>query len=407
MIDHTENLIPRLMPEGGEHHELDSVLLAHFGGSVHSPDLRVTHFPKLPPHSLRLEYGPRFDLTGAFAEKTLTEIDIETVRGQFHQNYVESAGPGIGQKILWVSGPMEGCWQYTNRFQIIPVPREAPRPNFYMAAHPFLLEFTYKRSLNESVSQRRREREGNRLALILSSLLRPNITWQRLLAVGNRNYAWVQLPNSGGKWNPAYCQIMYSHESIPHNLDNFTRTEGFSPIPLVPAENYYQPGHRPENDGLEMPDDMAKSFDNFFALPPHLQDRFLQASFWLNQANRVDSLSAMFMHTIQAIESLAWQPRGQEHCEACGKSKGAGPTRLFHEFLERFAPQAIEQRKVLYEVRSGLSHGSRPPFLIDTEVHFGFVPEDLDQRRYVSNAMEAAMLAMHNWLRDPGHPRQP
>jgi hypothetical protein len=152
---------------------------------------------------------------------------------------------------------------------------------------------------------------------------------------------------------------------------------------------------------MELPNDLEKSFDLFFSLPAQQQDRFLQASYWLNQANRVDSFSAMFMHTIQAIESLAWQPRSGTFCPRCNKPEGPGPTRLFNDFLDRFASGAIEGRRVLYNVRSGLSHGSIPPFLVDTEIHFGYVPEVHNQWQLVGDALTAARMAMHNWLRDP------
>jgi hypothetical protein len=109
----------------------------------------------------------------------------------------------------------------------------------------------------------------------------------------------------------------------------------------------------------------------------------------------------MFMHTIQAIESLAWQPRRQTFCPECKKPDGPGPTQLFNQFLDRFAPEATEGRSALYGVRSGLSHGSRPPFLVDTEIHFGFLPEEFRQRQTAWDALEAARIAMRNWLRNP------
>jgi hypothetical protein len=108
----------------------------------------------------------------------------------------------------------------------------------------------------------------------------------------------------------------------------------------------------------------------------------------------------MLIHVIQAVESLAWQPRSQASCPRCNKPEGPGPTRLFNDFLDRFAPGAIEGRRVLYSVRSGLSHGLMPPFLVDTEIHFGYVPEAHNQRELVGDALTAAQMAMHNWLRD-------
>jgi hypothetical protein len=279
MIDRAENLLPRLMPAGVEHYELVSVLSPHFGGSVHDPDHQVTLFPMHPPHALRLKYNRRFELTGAFAEEALTEKDIETVRAELHRNYLESARTGIGQAVLLGSGPMEGWWGYRDRFRIIPVPPEAPRPHFLIAAHPFLLEFTYNRSPDDIVSGSRRQREGYRIVRVLSSLLRHSITWYLPKAIGNRHYAWVQLPNSLAVWNVAYCPITYDHASIRHIPDAFTPTDGLPLLPLIPAEHYYRPGYIRSGDGLELPNDLEESFDLFFALPIQLQGQFLQVSY--------------------------------------------------------------------------------------------------------------------------------
>jgi hypothetical protein len=176
MIDRAENLLARLLPAGVQHHELVSVLSPHFGGSVHDTDRGMSLFPMHPPHGLRLEYNRDLELTGAFAEEALTEKDIETVRAELNRNFVESAGPGIGQAILLAFGPVEAWWGYRDRFRIIPVPAEAPRPPLVMAAHPFLLEFNYNQSPDFAVSSRRRQREGHRIGLVLSSLLRRSIT---------------------------------------------------------------------------------------------------------------------------------------------------------------------------------------------------------------------------------------
>jgi hypothetical protein len=403
MIDRAENLLPRLMPAGVEH-ELVSVLSPYFGGSVHDTDRRTTLFPMRPPHALRLEYDRKLELIGAFAEERLTEKDIDSVRGELHRSYLESAGTGIGQAVLFATGPIEGWWGYRDRFQIIPMASDAPRPDFLMGAFPFLLEFTYNRSPDDLVSGRRRQQEGYRIALILSSLVKRSISWILPVEYGNHKHAWVRMPNGGGVWTVAYCQIAYEHPSIRYTPDTFTPSDALTAIPLVPAERYYQSNYLRGHDGLELPDDLEESFDLFFALPASKQDRFLQASYWLNQSNRVQSFSALFVHTIQAIESLAWQPRSQSVCPRCNKPDGPGPTRLFKEFLDKFAPGAIEGRDLLYRVRSGLSHGSMPPFLIDTEIHFWCVPEDHHQRQLAWDALGAARMAMHSWLRESNVP---
>lgn len=401
MIDRAENLLPRLMPAGIEHHELVSILRAHFGSSIQDSKKRLILFPNRPPHALRLVYNKNLQITGAFADEKLTQKDIETTLAELNRNYLDSAGTGVAQRVLLVSGPMDGWWRYRDRFQIVPVPPDAPRPGFLIGAYPFLLESTYNKSPDNLIDSLRRERVGFRISLVLSSLLRRSITWHLPTAVGNRNHAWVQLPNSGHQPNVAYCTITYDHPSIRHIVDAFSPTDSLPSIPLVAAENYYKPGYFHRGDGLELPDDLEESFDLFFFLSPQRQDRFVQASYWFNQAKRVDSFSSMFLYTIQAIESLAWRPRSQSECPTCKRTVGPGPTRLFREFLDRFAPEAREGSDTLYTVRSGLSHGSIPPFLVDTEFHFGYLPEGYGQWQLVGDAFDAARIAMRNWLRNP------
>src|SRR5258708_21699859 len=113
---------------------------------------------------------------------------------------------------------MEGWWGYNDRFRILPVPVDAPRPHFSMGAYPFLLEFTYNQSLEFTVSGRRRQREGHRLGLILSSLVRRSITWHLPIAFGNRNFAWVRRDETPLEPVRDYARINYEPQSTPSIL---------------------------------------------------------------------------------------------------------------------------------------------------------------------------------------------
>jgi len=271
-----------------------------------------------------------------------------------------------------------------------------------VAAHPFLVESSYTKSPDFRVSGQRRGRERERLALLLSALLRVPVTWLSSRQIGARGKDWVLLPTAeSGPWECAYCRHMYVHSSIKYDLEEFTPVATLGPIPVTPAGDYYSPRRVGLEHELDLPDDLSESFDLFFALPRPQQDQFLRACYWLNQANCVDSVSLIFLAFIQAIEALAWAPRSETNCPTCGKPQGPGPTRLFNQFLDKYAPAAETGRRELYRVRSGMTHGSRPPFLVDVEIHSSFLPHEFEEREHVTDASFAAKIALHNWLRDP------
>jgi hypothetical protein len=74
---------------------------------------------------------------------------------------------------------------------------------------------------------------------------------------------------------------------------------------------------------------------------------------------------------------------------------------LFKKFLEWFVPKVTGRRRKLYDIRSGLFHGSMPPILFDTDIHFGIGPQEELQWQHARHALGEALMAVHNWLREP------
>ena len=211
------------------------------------------------------------------------------------------------------------------------------------------------------------------------------------------------MPNSGHVWNVAYCQITYEHTSIRYTPDAFTPTDGLAAIPLVPAESYYQSGYFLGGDGLELPDDLEESFDLFFALPAQQQDRFLQASYWLNQTNRVELVLGHVQYTPSRPSSPSPGNPGVKPL-ARGVTDPRGPARRGSSTtsLTDSSPEAIEGRRLR---RTASVAACRtvliPPFLVDTQIHFGLRWKTTTSGSSAGYALETARMAMHNWLRDP------
>jgi hypothetical protein len=186
-------------------------------------------------------------------------------------------------------------------------------------------------------------------------------------------------------------------------VDFYSPADHIDPISEVPPQDYYRGEHRSNDKALKVPSDLAESLDCFYALGPGLQDRFLNACYWLSQANFASSSSMTFLAAVQAIETLVNPASGGRKCAHCGLTKRPGPTQQFESFLKRYMPSAEgddEGCRLLYEIRSGLTHGYHPPFLADTEIVGLLTPLADQQRRYLTRALTSARVVLRNWLHD-------
>jgi hypothetical protein len=130
------------------------------------------------------------------------------------------------------------------------------------------------------------------------------------------------------------------------------------------------------------------------------RDAFLRASFWYRHANQVYSYShsAAFMALVSAIEALI--PDDQlAKCANCGTVTGT--TKLFSEFLERFAPARQTKpvdRKYFYSLRSKFSHGGA---LLADDLHpfqLGLGPRKVKEWKDVYSMWQMVQVALVNWL---------
>src|SRR5439155_14540763 len=132
-------------------------------------------------------------------------------------------------------------------------------------------------------------------------------------------------------------------------------------LSAVPPADYYTRSGIGSDRVLEVPANLADLLGAFFSLSREHRDAFLRACFWFQHAKMIHSYSrsAAFTAVVSAIEALMPGVKGPEVCEKCGRPIGVGPTKLFMEFVERFAPGGASEadRRKLYSIRSALSHG--------------------------------------------------
>src|SRR5262249_15648433 len=224
----------------------------------------------------------------------------------------------------------------------------------------------------------------------------------------NLRFAWVMMPpeKEGSEPQIAYRQEGYRYDGMCNPAEDFSLVAQLEPNSVVAPQDYYRGEHRSSDKARKVPADLSQSIDRFYTLSPSVQDRFLNACYWLSQANFASSWSMTFLAAVQAIETLVDPSTGGIKCGHCGLTKRTGPTQQFASFLKRYVPPAYrggEGCRLLYEVRSGLTHGYHPPFLADTEIFGLLCPAGAEQEEYIRLALTSARLAMKSWLHEGGN----
>jgi hypothetical protein len=304
--------------------------------------------------------------------------------------------------VFFSTVPTTGWWCYRDRFQILAMPPEAPRPpHVFVGVHPELLEVAYDGSKIDALDEFRgavTAREVNRL---LSALLRG--TEDRLGQFPRQD--WVVLAEADDD-HAQHRRSHFGQLGYTWRRGRATREPDFTPIPDGTIQLETVPNAKQgisELDVLVLPDSLEASLDNYFELPVDEQDKALRWCHWLNHARQVAALSpsASIIAAVQSVEALLPPVVAPEHCETCGRTIGPSIRKRFKQFLEAYAPgeSYARHRDLLYRSRSRLAHGGA---LLTGELRHlafrDFVPKAWGEREDGERALIIARLAGANWL---------
>jgi hypothetical protein len=156
---------------------------------------------------------------------------------------------------------------------------------------------------------------------------------------------------------------------------------------------------------IDVPDIATEFFDRYYALGVADQKRFLRACHWYFVSDQAWSIShsVSFTALVQAIEVLLVVPSGTQTCGECGRTLGAGPTKLFAEFVKLHAPDTDgAMRRRLYSKRSALTHG-RTLLSADERSLSALSPLRVQEQRAHGELREITRAVLINWLFGPGN----
>jgi hypothetical protein len=334
-------------------------------------------------------------LTGLLAGPCLTEDMVEAI-GRDVDRAVADNGFQIWRTVLFAWKKTEGYWRYGDRFQILPVPAEAPRPGWLVAEHPLVLEVRYRKSVTGTLDHIRAQHETRTAALLLALLVEFGIHPQSRFAA----HQWVlavDQPPPDMKMHSEFLQVGYYFDSFTTVSDDFT-DPAVSQCEVVPDQEYFKHFGGPVSDELTVPALLGPSLDRFFALGVADQARFLRAFYWFALSSQLWPLShsASYNALAQAIEVLLPASSGAPDCPSCHRPTGPGPTRKFSDFVEQYAPGIDrKQRSRLYGIRSALSHGGHVFLGDDGDYSFaGIHPRWADERQNHDMMQQVARTAL-------------
>ncbi len=282
---------------------------------------------------------------------------------------VDNQSPRIGQIVAFSSEGVEGYFRYKDLFQVIPIPDTAPKPKVMVADHPFLLQFSYVSCRDMAVDNTRWFRKATVYVRLLNLLSNLPIT----LRSRHIRFFWTMNTKDPNGWTSEWRQEGYTYKGLSGKISKYTPVAKLQPIKRIPSHKYYSEFPAISSKPLRFPDNLGNSFDLAFGLNARDWEKFIMACSWYYQAQAIwrESNSSSFVALVSAIECLIDKPErcpdcrqtiteGIEKCDHCGQPRYK-VTKKFREFLDRYVPlleeRFPEERKLLYGVRSELSHG--------------------------------------------------
>jgi hypothetical protein len=165
-------------------------------------------------------------------------------------------------------------------------------------------------------------------------------------------------------------------------------------LEVIPANRYFDEVQGLDGRGLRLPSDLDESISRYYQLPTVRREEFDRAAYWLHMSSRLwtTSMSLSFGSLVSAVESLINQ-------------RGPGSTARFRNFLERYAPGVSQEahRNEMYEVRSGIFHGS-DLMTLDLDISYGWDPPWWNERELHEELSRLTRSVIRSWLRNPPTP---
>lgn len=350
------------------HKELLQIMLIFFGRAESKPK-GYRYQKDGTDYFLEVQLDRTGKIVKISPSKAFPSEELSNIESKIKETLINNQVPGIGQIVAFSSEKVEGYFRYKDLFQIIPIPDIAPKPEVMVADHPFLLQFSYIACPNMTIDSMRRSEKSTVYINLLNLFSNVRITSGSRYA----RFSWIMNTEDPNNWTSEWRQEGYTYKGFSGKIDQYTPIDKFPLIKQILHQKYYLGLPVITSRPLKFPDNLEKSFDLALSLNGQDWEKFFMACSWYYQTEAIwgESNSSSFLALVNAIECLTEKPEkcpecgqtiteGIERCNSCSQPKYR-VTKKFKKFLEKYVPflekRFSKEKKLLYEVRSKLSHG--------------------------------------------------
>jgi hypothetical protein len=341
-----------------DHADLQHIIQRHFP-SGSQPDKREVIYPGDEPHEIKLRFAKDDSLKDIGAGPALTPEREAAIASAITDALTQTASR-VFRHVLFAAHKLIGSWRYKDRFQLTPVPPEAPQLNCLVGDHPFILETKITGSKDGFITSRHARQALREHELLLAGLINTGV---HELPTRPWHGYWVLLPNE--VYKTTYLMPGY-HYPMPQSEDFTSIT---TPARLLPTPDMFGPYSMTAGIPFAIPNDLTETLGTYYALPPNTRQQFLRSCYWLQYANHafLHSSSAALMAVVTAAEVL-FPPPSAPKCTTCGQRQyrvRSAFARLFDHPLTLLTSHRVgEDRSIqtrlkhLYDARSSITHGN-------------------------------------------------
>jgi hypothetical protein len=319
---------------------------------------------------------------------------LENLRFRINTELIESTTPKVGREILLSESPVDGYFKHTDKFQLLPVPLEAPHivaaPGV-SARHPFVLEVPFPGSVNQSINNFRRLKTALDLELTFSALIRGSIR----SAMGSGRFHWVTPPPEalGDPESPSqFLREGYRWLGMRNESNEFALIAESKPIQQVEPMEYYAVELWTPTTTLTIPSNFAAQLDRFDGLSHERRLRWLRACRWFQHSSivRSYSYSAAFAALIVSVEALIPEDE-KKHWK----------TEQFEDFVERYLVSisiARDQLEKFRHIRAQILHGNELHYFDSNPLWLGWTPAMDEGLKNFNEMRQVARGVLVGWL---------
>jgi hypothetical protein len=409
LTGNTVTLLDRLREVVGDERELEAVLsFAADGGVRYGLAGAIVYLTAKSKgevfasatykHGRITSIDPGPSLLSAQAQDAL----VERARTETAHNH----GTVVVSRVLFSQRQLNGVYLWNDVLRLSPCPSTAAigqgldwfdhgLPSNFGSGHlgppfPFLLEVRIQRSPNHFLEGNRKLRQLDAYQYLLTLLLVGHIG----LAHWPSGRLWTLLKRGDLPENNLVHPGFSANED-GRNDDFPVRENGQAPV--FEGDDYYERLWVHDSE-LQIPSSLTTDLQLFQSLPRKMASAFVRACYWYAlgiQFRSEPSLSTVAFST--AIECLL--PRTTSlRCKECDKPLGPGPTQLFNRHIKRYGTVIAAlhgRRKLLYDVRSALVHGSHA-----SRVDIDFMSAHRHSEDQLMLLEIVSQRSLINWLRD-------